>query len=97
MRLMTRELFLELLKSAPGVTIAKKSIEIADAHELSVAASFIGGSSIFGDVRAIATEATHVALTLADRRHVLVPYENLVYVSSRPPRENEKTRAAGFL
>ena len=95
---MTRDQFLEITKRLPGVSSSKKGpLEVAEGHELSIYVGPIGAPTLaIAEVQSVVVEASHIEVRSGDRRQVFVPFENVQWISVKPPRTDEPRRTTGF-
>jgi hypothetical protein len=93
---MTRDLLQSILGRTPSVEETKKAFETKEGHELSFYLGTPGQAIVVGEVKRIVLEAQHVEIGAGDRRTFYVPYESVIGLSAKTPREADSPRKTGF-
>lgn len=75
---------------------AKKAFDVKDGHEVSFYLGTPGQAIVVVDVKRVVLEPQHVEIATADRRTFYVPFESVIGLAARAPRDAEAARKTGF-
>lgn len=84
---MDRTLLEKILQSSPGVKKAEGGYMLADEHRASIYLGAGGSATVLADIVRIVLKDTHVEAEAKDRTLHFVPYEPVLVISMRRPRD----------